>query len=173
MILINVMIIYNVTINVEESVHSAWLTYMKENHIPDVLNTGCFTGFTFCRILSTQSDEEGMTYPNHDEHYGYKKPLSSKENKGKGLKGNLRSSGRISMKHAGDYRDEHSTGVRLKTPDNFDTSDTAAVAQMVQSSRKSGTLFSRLDNPDPADSSRSSARPNLGRIGSRSRNRPV
>ena len=62
MILINVMIIYNVTINVEESVHSAWLTYMKENHIPDVLNTGCFTGFTFCRILSTQSDEEGMTY---------------------------------------------------------------------------------------------------------------
>ena len=56
------MIFYNVTINIEESAHESWLKYMKEEHIPDVMSTGCFVGYTFSRVLSQQEDETGMTY---------------------------------------------------------------------------------------------------------------
>ncbi|MGQ3086877.1 DUF4286 family protein, partial [Flavobacterium sp.] len=30
------MIIYNVTINIDDSVHDKWLTWMMEKHIPEV-----------------------------------------------------------------------------------------------------------------------------------------
>ncbi len=56
------MIIYNVTINVEESVHENWLDYMKKEHIPDVMKTGCFVGYTFSKIMTRQADETGITY---------------------------------------------------------------------------------------------------------------
>ena len=36
------MIIYNVTVNVDEDVLSQWLRWMSENHIPDVMKTGLF-----------------------------------------------------------------------------------------------------------------------------------
>ena len=35
-----IMYIYNVTTNIDESVHDEWLHWMKEIHIPDVLATG-------------------------------------------------------------------------------------------------------------------------------------
>jgi hypothetical protein len=55
------MIVYNVTVNIDESVHDEWLRWMKEVHIPDVMNTGMFTEN---RILKILSDEEsgGTTY---------------------------------------------------------------------------------------------------------------
>ena len=56
------MIIYNVTINVEESIHEHWLNYMKDEHIPDVMKTGCFVAFTFSKIITRQDDETGVTY---------------------------------------------------------------------------------------------------------------
>lgn len=56
------MITYNVTINIEESVNDEWLVYMKEEHIPDVMNTGCFESYTINKVLTRQADEEGMTY---------------------------------------------------------------------------------------------------------------
>lgn len=56
------MIIYNVTINVEEDINEDWLKWMKESHIPEVLETGCFTHHYFTRVLSTQADETGFTY---------------------------------------------------------------------------------------------------------------
>ena len=56
------MIIYNVTVNIEASHNESWLKYMKSEHIPDVMKTGCFIDFTLSRILSTQADETGMTY---------------------------------------------------------------------------------------------------------------
>ena len=36
------MIIYNVTVNVEAEIHNDWISWMKEVHIPDVMNTGYF-----------------------------------------------------------------------------------------------------------------------------------
>ena len=55
------MIIYNVTINIDPSVHDEWLEWMKTIHIPDVMNTGCFVEN---RILKVLGDEEsgGTTY---------------------------------------------------------------------------------------------------------------
>lgn len=56
------MIIYNVTINIDETVHQDWLAWMKTIHIPDVMNTGCFEDYKICKILSVQEDETGHTY---------------------------------------------------------------------------------------------------------------
>lgn len=55
------MIIYNVTINIEESVHKEWLDWMKKEHIPDMLATGKFSTAKMCKVLV---DEEmgGITY---------------------------------------------------------------------------------------------------------------
>lgn len=55
------MIIYNVTIKLEWSIHDAWLAWLKNEHIPDVINTGCFTHAQLVRILETD-DAEGPTY---------------------------------------------------------------------------------------------------------------
>lgn len=55
------MIIYNVTIKVTESIHPQWLVWLKEEHIPDVINTGCFTKATILRLLEVD-DSEGPTY---------------------------------------------------------------------------------------------------------------
>lgn len=55
------MIIYNITVKVEWSVAEEWVQWMKEIHIPGVLNTGCFEKYQFVRLL--QVDEtEGPTY---------------------------------------------------------------------------------------------------------------
>lgn len=56
------MIIYNVTLNIEDSAHDAWLKWMKETHIPDVMHTGLFVSHTFAKLLSRQEDETGTTY---------------------------------------------------------------------------------------------------------------
>lgn len=56
------MIIYNVTINIEDDVHQAWVKWMKETHIPMVMDTGLFVDFTFSKLLSRQDDETGTTY---------------------------------------------------------------------------------------------------------------
>jgi hypothetical protein len=55
------MYIYNVTTNIEDSVHDQWLQWMQETHIPDVLATGKFLNAKMCRVLV---DEEmgGTTY---------------------------------------------------------------------------------------------------------------
>lgn len=55
------MYIYNVTIKVNWSIHEPWLIWMREIHIPEVMHTGCFTGYTFARLLETD-DAEGPTY---------------------------------------------------------------------------------------------------------------
>ncbi len=37
------MIIYNVTVKIDLDVHDLWLKWMKEEHIPRVMETACFT----------------------------------------------------------------------------------------------------------------------------------
>jgi len=54
------MIIYNVTVNVEDSIHDEWLAWMKAVHIPDMMNTGMFSEYRLCRVLS--EDDTGSTY---------------------------------------------------------------------------------------------------------------
>ncbi len=54
------MILYNVTVKITHSVHDEWLRWMKEVHIPDVLETGLFQSHRICRIL--QDEVDGVTY---------------------------------------------------------------------------------------------------------------
>lgn len=71
------MIIYNVTINVEDDVCETWVTWMKETHIPQVMATGFFTSFSFNKLLSRQEDETGTTFviqytaPSMDDYEAY------------------------------------------------------------------------------------------------------
>jgi hypothetical protein len=55
------MLIYNVTIKVENSIAEKWLAWIKNEHIPDVINTGCFTHAVIFRLLELD-DSEGPTY---------------------------------------------------------------------------------------------------------------
>ena len=54
------MIIYNVTVNIEESIHTEWLEWIKE-HIPQVLATGKFDKATLTKVL-VEEDMGGVTY---------------------------------------------------------------------------------------------------------------
>ncbi|MDG1731123.1 MAG: DUF4286 family protein [Algibacter sp.] len=54
------MIIYNVTVNIDESIHDEWLIWIKE-HIPKVLGTGKFEKATLSKIL-VEEDLGGMSY---------------------------------------------------------------------------------------------------------------
>ena len=55
------MLIYNVTIKVEESIADAWLQWLQQEHIPDVMATGCFRNYKVVRLLEID-DSEGPTY---------------------------------------------------------------------------------------------------------------
>lgn len=50
------MILYNVTVSVDEDVHEEWLQWMKEVHIPDVMSTGMFIDNKICKI---HAEEDG------------------------------------------------------------------------------------------------------------------
>ena len=54
------MIIYNVTVNIEDSVHDEWLDWMKRQHIPAVMGTGYFLENKICKVLV--EEESGSTY---------------------------------------------------------------------------------------------------------------
>eukprot|EP01035_Chromulina_nebulosa_P051609 gene51609-70282_t len=54
-------IIYNITTKVDWLVHDAWLRWMLDVHIPEVLGTGCFEKHLLVRILETD-ETEGPTY---------------------------------------------------------------------------------------------------------------
>lgn len=54
------MILYNVTVNIDDSVHDEWLGWMKDIHIPDVMNTGLFLENKMCKVLG--DDPQGTTY---------------------------------------------------------------------------------------------------------------
>lgn len=55
------MYIYNVTINIDESIHLAWLKWMKEEHIPAMLATGKFAKALMTRVL-VEEEMGGVTY---------------------------------------------------------------------------------------------------------------
>jgi phosphoribosylamine-glycine ligase len=55
------MILYNVTINIHESVHDQWMRWMQEKHIADVLATGKFSAARMVKVL-IEEDMGGTTY---------------------------------------------------------------------------------------------------------------
>lgn len=55
------MFVYNVTVKVHESIKDEWLQWLLEEHIPEVLGTGCFTSASPYRLLELD-DSEGPTF---------------------------------------------------------------------------------------------------------------
>jgi gamma-glutamylcyclotransferase (GGCT)/AIG2-like uncharacterized protein YtfP len=55
------MYIYNVTTNIQESIHEEWLKWMKEVHIPDILDTGKFLSAKMTKVL-VEEEMGGVTY---------------------------------------------------------------------------------------------------------------
>ena len=55
------MIIYNITIKVQPSIKNDWLQWLQNEHIPGMIQTGCFTKATILHLLEID-DSEGPTY---------------------------------------------------------------------------------------------------------------
>lgn len=55
------MILYNVTIKVHSSIQAQWLQWLKQEHIPAIMLTKCFTNFKILQLLEVD-DAEGPTY---------------------------------------------------------------------------------------------------------------
>jgi hypothetical protein len=54
------MFIYNVTVNIDADVHDEWIKWMKSQHVPDVMNTGCFIESKIVKVLHV--NDNGETY---------------------------------------------------------------------------------------------------------------
>ena len=55
------MLIYNVTIQLQHSIHEPWVKWMQEIHMPEIMNTGCFEKCQLVRLLEVD-ETEGVTY---------------------------------------------------------------------------------------------------------------
>ena len=55
------MIVYNVTTKVQAGIAADWLSWMKHEHIPEMIETGCFTKTLILQLLEID-DAEGPTY---------------------------------------------------------------------------------------------------------------
>lgn len=55
------MYIYNVTTNVDESIHEKWLHWMKQKHIPGMLESGKFSSAKMYQVM-VEEDMGGLTY---------------------------------------------------------------------------------------------------------------
>jgi hypothetical protein len=55
------MIVYNITIKVSPHIEKEWLQWQKQEHIPEIIASGCFTEYKFFRLLE-QDDSEGQYF---------------------------------------------------------------------------------------------------------------
>jgi hypothetical protein len=55
------MIIFNVTTNVDESIHEQWVSWMQKKHIPEILATGKFSSARMVKVL-IEEEMGGTTY---------------------------------------------------------------------------------------------------------------
>lgn len=54
------MLLYNVTLIIEDEVANNWLFWMKETHIPQVMATGKFVSYRLLKVKD--SPNEGVTF---------------------------------------------------------------------------------------------------------------
>jgi hypothetical protein len=55
-------IVYQVTVQIDATVHDDWLQWMQQHHIPHVLRTGCFTGMRLYRHINNPQGKAAITY---------------------------------------------------------------------------------------------------------------
>ncbi|GAB4405707.1 MAG: DUF4286 family protein [Microscillaceae bacterium] len=56
------MILYNVTLFVEEAIHEEFREWLTRTHIPEVLQTGLFVKHHFLKLLSEEENAAQVTY---------------------------------------------------------------------------------------------------------------
>ena len=55
------MILYNVTVAIDKEVEKEWLVWMKNVHIPEVMETNQFNSYKFFKVLNTD-DPKASSY---------------------------------------------------------------------------------------------------------------
>jgi Domain of unknown function (DUF4286) len=76
------MVIYSVTVNVDDSIVHDWVRWMKHIHIPDVMATGCFTAYGFHQLMDPVPEEGTQTYniqyacPNYEVLANYRETFA-------------------------------------------------------------------------------------------------
>ena len=55
------MLIYNVTVQVYKEIATPWLQWLVNEHIPQVLRTGCFSHYQLVKLLDVD-ESEAITY---------------------------------------------------------------------------------------------------------------
>jgi len=60
------MILYNVTSSIDPDVAEEWLEFMRDIHMPEVMDTGFFLTSQLCRLLN--EEDNGITYA--AQYYG-------------------------------------------------------------------------------------------------------
>ncbi len=55
------MIVYNITMKVDNSIAAPWLQWLRQEHAPEVVATGCFWKYQVLHLLELD-DTEGPTY---------------------------------------------------------------------------------------------------------------
>ena len=55
------MLIYNITIKVDHSIAKEWLNWLQEEHVPEIIATGCFSRALILRLRETE-ENDGVTY---------------------------------------------------------------------------------------------------------------
>ncbi|MDW8286962.1 MAG: DUF4286 family protein [Flammeovirgaceae bacterium] len=56
------MIVYNVTVSVDTSVVEEWLQWMRGEHIPEVMATGCFEQYKLLKVLEDAPNPMSVTF---------------------------------------------------------------------------------------------------------------
>lgn len=56
------MIVYTVTTSIKKSVLQEWIEWMTNEHIPEVMATGCFTRYEFLKVNIPALSADEVTY---------------------------------------------------------------------------------------------------------------
>jgi len=56
------MLLYNVTVNVDHEIENEWFEWMKDIHIPEIMETGCFVENHIYKLLQVDPEESGSTF---------------------------------------------------------------------------------------------------------------
>lgn len=56
------MILYNVTLNVDNDILQEWIQWMKETHLPEVMATGKFISYGFYKIQNHEPSDKSNNF---------------------------------------------------------------------------------------------------------------
>lgn len=56
------MIVYNLSIKIHAAIETEWVKWQQQEHIPEVMASGCFTEYKFYRLLSQDEEEDSVTF---------------------------------------------------------------------------------------------------------------